>query len=86
VKSSEQQSAVCPLHFLCALSVYRRQVPAIVASVDMLLPLERSDLGDFAPSKCDVVHCSFIDTTYFGLTGHLHVYRLLWLRILLLSS
>jgi hypothetical protein len=25
-----------------------------------------------------------LDTTYFGLTGHLQVYRLLWLRILLL--
>jgi hypothetical protein len=33
------------------------------------------------------IHSSFffIDTTYFGLTGHHQVYRLLWLRSLLLT-
>jgi hypothetical protein len=30
-------------------------------------------------------HFFFIDTTCFGLTGHLQVYRLLWLRNLLLT-
>jgi hypothetical protein len=42
------------------------------------------------PSNCNVVHCFFLriplmDTTYFGLTDH-QVYRLLWLRILLLIA
>jgi hypothetical protein len=40
--------------------------------------LYRSDFGLLAPSKCNVVHCSFIGhyfTTGFGLTDHLQVYR-----------
>jgi hypothetical protein len=46
------------------------------------------DLRVFTPLKCNVVRCSFIRhyfTTCFGLTGHLQVYRLLWLRVLLLT-
>jgi hypothetical protein len=44
-----------------------------------------SDLGVFAPSECNVVHCSFVEhyfTTCFGLTGHLQV---LWTKIVLLT-
>jgi hypothetical protein len=39
------------------------------------------------PSMCNVAPYSFflLDTTCFGLIDHLQVYRLLWLRILLLT-
>jgi hypothetical protein len=42
------------------------------------------------PSVCNVVQfilrIPVLETTCFGLTGHLQRYRLLWLRILLLTA
>jgi hypothetical protein len=49
--------------------------------------LYRCDFGAFVPSMYNVVHYSVFDFLYwtprFGLTGHVQVYMLLWLRILL---
>jgi hypothetical protein len=50
-----------------------------------------TDFADFVPSmyvqqrSLSVLHIPLLDTTCFGLTGHLHVYRLLWLGILMLT-